>query len=256
MKNWLRENQRFWDHPFYLQVDVVICDIPFGRQYGTIEGCRDTLYKAVLESFSQLATVVKLVQRSLSKFDWIFVPLCVCQKLPTQRMLGEKRETGPLESTGSCTYGTVQRRHSPMHSTVCLLHSCQKQTGNSSRIWSRHTPSGWWVKIMFFHHVFTRSLPPNFSLAFLELAVQVIKRGPEGRAILISSLEQVLQQANGFRWTSSFAMPRCPYWKRSRGSSRKPSLKHQRPTFPVKKLKLMSFETSNKSKFKTFTLQF
>lgn len=27
-------------------------------------------------------------------------------------------------------------------------------------------------------------------------------------------------------------------------------------TFPVKKLKLMSFETSNKSKFKTFALQF
>ena len=25
----------------------MICDIPFGRQYGTIEGCRDTLYKAV-----------------------------------------------------------------------------------------------------------------------------------------------------------------------------------------------------------------
>ena len=28
------------------EVDAVICDIPFGRQYGTIEGCRDSLYKA------------------------------------------------------------------------------------------------------------------------------------------------------------------------------------------------------------------
>ena len=31
-----------------LQVEVVICDIPFGRQYGTIQGCRDTLYKAAV----------------------------------------------------------------------------------------------------------------------------------------------------------------------------------------------------------------
>ena len=23
----------------------MICDVPFGRQYGTIEGCRDGLYK-------------------------------------------------------------------------------------------------------------------------------------------------------------------------------------------------------------------
>lgn len=30
-----------------VKVDVVICDIPYGRQYGTIEECRDTLYKAV-----------------------------------------------------------------------------------------------------------------------------------------------------------------------------------------------------------------
>ena len=32
--------------PLLTEVDVVICDIPFGRQYGTIEGCRDSLYKA------------------------------------------------------------------------------------------------------------------------------------------------------------------------------------------------------------------
>ncbi|CAE7947087.1 Thumpd2, partial [Symbiodinium sp. KB8] len=35
-------------------VDVVICDIPFGRQYGTIEGCRDSLYKAVLKEFDRV----------------------------------------------------------------------------------------------------------------------------------------------------------------------------------------------------------
>lgn len=35
-------------------VEVVICDIPFGRQYGTIEGCRDTLYKAILEEFDRV----------------------------------------------------------------------------------------------------------------------------------------------------------------------------------------------------------
>ncbi|CAE7258709.1 psmB6 [Symbiodinium natans] len=35
-------------------VDAVICDVPFGRQYGTIEGCRDGLYKAVLKEFDRV----------------------------------------------------------------------------------------------------------------------------------------------------------------------------------------------------------
>eukprot|EP00913_Durusdinium_trenchii_P007048 g6630.t1 len=57
-------------------VDVVICDIPYGRQYGTIEECRDTLYKAILKELD------RVIQRgpagrailisSLEQEPWVF----------------------------------------------------------------------------------------------------------------------------------------------------------------------------------------
>ncbi|CAJ1351863.1 unnamed protein product [Effrenium voratum] len=40
-------------------VDVLICDIPFGRQYGTIEGCRESLYKAIFREFHRVVDARK-----------------------------------------------------------------------------------------------------------------------------------------------------------------------------------------------------
>ncbi|CAE8698480.1 unnamed protein product, partial [Polarella glacialis] len=56
-------------------VDAIICDIPFGRQHGTIEECRGGLYKALLLEFDRVVTREKsgrmVLISSLEQEPWV-----------------------------------------------------------------------------------------------------------------------------------------------------------------------------------------
>ena len=106
------------DRPFYLQVDVVICDIPFGRQYGTIEGCRDTLYKAVVKKIESTC-----YRCQVGATD-VFAMTCLHSACWGRR---DRSDHSFRISINRFLYCTVLGSHSPIHSNVCLLHSCQQQ---------------------------------------------------------------------------------------------------------------------------------
>jgi len=121
-------------------VDALICDIPFGKQYSTVEECRNGLYKDLLLEFDRVVCPVKgraVLLSSIEQEAWVLYAAGL-------RALPEGEGTTCKTDVGEPKWICVARRELKLgflEAIILVLHRptvetrCQKLPDRGGRLW-------------------------------------------------------------------------------------------------------------------------